>query len=229
LLATLVAKAVMVVCSSLERASALLVRHTDLCFAHANCDAAGEAALTEACAQAEPEPLALHRLQTAYGLFRTLYRKLAAVPTPTYDWRQHQAVDDRLGPWAQRAKRTVRGTGRPAAEVIPGPRPALGAARALAAAPTCALGAALGRGPGPLGDLVVLRCTERVLARLPLLLARLHGCVGTVYVHEVCRGGHRGPPEALPPTDGREALLGVVRLLVDRRSSAAASQAAWLG
>ena len=100
------------VCSSLERASALLVRHTDLCFAHANCDAAGEAALIEACAQEEPEPLALHRLQTAYGLFRTLYRKLAAVPTPTYDWKQHQAVDDRLGPWAQRSKRTVRGTGR---------------------------------------------------------------------------------------------------------------------
>ena len=38
------------------------------------------------------------------------------------------------------------------------------------------------------------------LTRLPLLLARLHGCVGTVYVHEVCRDGHRGPPVALPPT-----------------------------
>ena len=65
----------------------------------------------------EPDPapiphLHLHRLQTTYGLFRTLYRKLAAVPTPTYDWKQHQAVDDRLGPWAQRAKRAVRGTGR---------------------------------------------------------------------------------------------------------------------
>ena len=81
-------------------------------------------------------------------------------------------------------------TARPAQEVVPGPRPALGAARTLAAAPSCALGVALGRGPGPLGDLVVVRCTERVLARLPLLLARLHGCVGTVYVHEVrvCTG-----------------------------------------
>ena len=158
-------------CSGLERSSALLARHTDLCFAHADCDAAAEAALTQACAQDEPAPLALHRLQSAYGLFRTLYRKLAAVPTPTYDWKEHQAVDDRLGPWAQRAKRTVRGTGRPAPEVVPGPKPALGAARALAAAPTCALGAALGRGPGPLGDLVVLRCTERVLTRLPPLLA----------------------------------------------------------
>ena len=39
----------------------------------------------------------------------------------------------------------------------------------------------------------VLRCTERVLARLPLLLARLHGCVGTVYVHEVCRGPNPDP------------------------------------
>ena len=175
------------VCSDLERASSLLVRHTDLCFAHAACRAAHEVALTEACAQENPDPLALHRLQTAYGLFRTLYRKHAAVPTRTYDWRQHQAVDDRLGPWAQRAKQRVRGTSRPVPVVEPGPRPALGAARALAAAPSCALGAALGRGPGPLGDLVVVRCTERVLARLPLLLARLHGCVGTVYVHEVCR------------------------------------------
>ena len=175
------------VCSDLERASALLVRHTDLCFAHAACGAAHEVALTEACAQEDPDPLALHRLQTAYGLFRTLYRKHAAVPTRTYDWKQHQAVDDRLGPWAQRAKQRVRGTSRPVPVVEPGPRPALGAARALAAAPSCALGAALGRGPGPLGDLVVVRCTERVLARLPLLLARLHGCVGTVYVHEVCR------------------------------------------
>ena len=276
------------VCSDLERASALLVRHTDLCFAHAACGAAHEVALTEACAQEDPDPLALHRLQTAYGLFRTLYRKHAAVPTRTYDWKQHQAVDDRLGPWAQRAKQRVRGTSRPVPVVEPGPRPALGAARALAAAPSCALGAALGRGPGPLGDLVVVRCTERVLARLPLLLARLHGCVGTVYVHEVCRahtmpalcthtlltmqrapqahcthavheqskrvvtpctnelctvlcrctvracngqvcrGAHRGAPEALPATDGREQLLGVVRLVVDRRLSAAASQAAWL-
>ena len=95
------------VCSGLERSSALLARHTDLCFAHADCDAAAEAALTQACAQDEPAPLALHRLQSAYGLFRTLYRKLAAVPTPTYDFKEHQAVDDRLGPWAQRAKRTV--------------------------------------------------------------------------------------------------------------------------
>ena len=280
------------VCSSLERASALLVRHTDLCFAHANCDAAGEAALIEACAQEEPEPLALHRLQTAYGLFRTLYRKLAAVPTPTYDWKQHQAVDDRLGPWAQRSKRTVRGTGRrasahacgwfaPAADcvfiagdsytaytaraqrmhvtsMLPGPRrkwcPAHGPPSALpgrsrrrrrarlprrsgagrgrsatwwcrsmpkaswhrlrpAGSPEAAFSARarlrLPRAPASLGptsrlgragtqalsalrvDTQVVRCTERVLARLPLLLARLHGCVGTVYVHEVCRAPRR--------------------------------------
>ena len=60
------------VCSSLERASALLVRHTDLCFAHANCDAAGEVALTEACALVEPEPLALHRLQVTLSLSPSL-------------------------------------------------------------------------------------------------------------------------------------------------------------
>ena len=60
------------VCSSLERASALLVRHTDLCFAHANCDAVGEVALTEACALVEPEPLALHQLQVTLSLSPSL-------------------------------------------------------------------------------------------------------------------------------------------------------------
>ena len=34
---------------------------------------------------------------------------------------------------------------------------------------------------------------------------------------QVCRGGHRGVPEAMAVTDGREALLGVVRPVAPRR------------
>ena len=84
---------------------------------------------------------------------------------------------------------------RPAAEVVPGPRPALGAARTLAAAaPTCALGAALGRGPGPLGDLVVphyviVSIAIVSIARRPRGAALCRNQGGSAF------GQHAGSPE----------------------------------
>ena len=76
--------------------------------------------------------------------------------------------------------------------LLSAPEHASGCPELRPASPTSRLGRAGTQALSALRvDTQVVRCTERVLARLPLLLARLHGCVGTVYVHEVCRAPRR--------------------------------------